>query len=136
MLVSHAIFNDIKTLPLLLYNFKAKVTMEEGFKNIINNTNATFFILSLKTVVLDQTNEFSILNHFFNYYQSGFRYTKFTGICSFDNGWSTVMILTDVQKAFGTINHGKQWFHLSPSNSKLSINLDNSFLYWKLSVNF
>ena len=42
--VSNGIFNDIKKLPLLLYNFKAKVTMEEVFKNIINNTNATFFI--------------------------------------------------------------------------------------------
>ena len=103
-------------------------------------------------VVLNQTEEFLSLNKVLYDYQSGFRKSHSTDTClsflndkilkGFDDGLLTGMILIDLQKAFGTINHDMllkklsiigfsdhtiKWFQSYLSNRKFTVNLENSF---------
>ena len=103
-------------------------------------------------VVLNQTEEFLSLNKVLYDYQSGFRKNHSTDTClsflndkilkGFDDGLLTGMILIDLQKAFGTINHDMllkklsiigfsdhtiKWFQSYLSNRKFTVNLENSF---------
>ena len=71
----------------------------------------------IEKVVHEQTNKFLSDSNIFNKYQSGFRNNHSTDLFlsflndrllkSFDNGAYTGMSLTDLQKAFDTINHDK-----------------------------
>ena len=92
------------------------------------------------------------LNKILYYYQSGFRKNHLTDTClpflndkilkGFDDALLTGMILTDLQKAFDTINHDilsqklstvgfsdytAKWFQSYLQNHKFEINLENSF---------
>ena len=102
-------------------------------------------------VVLDQTEEFLSLNKVLHDYQSGFRKNHSTDTClsflndkvleGFNDGLVAGMILTDLQKAFDTINHDillkklsiigfsdhTVWFQSYLSNRKFTVNLENSF---------
>ena len=69
----------------------------------------------LERVIHDQTNAFLKGNNLLHNYQSGFRTNHSINLClpfltdkilkGFDEGLLTGMILIDLQKAFGTINH-------------------------------
>ena len=69
----------------------------------------------IERIVYGQVDNFLIQNIILYNYQSGFRKNHFTNLClsflndkilkGFDKGLFTGMILTDLQKAFDTINH-------------------------------
>ena len=108
----------LNKLPSAFKLAKVKSIFKKGWKtNVLSYWPISLLPILLKViekVVQEQTTKF-LNNNIFYKYQSGFRNNHSTDLFlsflndkilkGFDNGVYTGMILTDLQKAFDTINH-------------------------------
>ena len=102
-------------MPVKLQSWKLFLRKPRKVTHVTTNQFIFVNIISKERVIYDQANAFLQGNNLLYDYQSRFRTNHLTSLCisfltdkilkGFDEGLLSVMILTDLQKAFDTYNH-------------------------------